>query len=118
MEEKICQNCTLYLLDPLWIRLEYAYDIEKLEKVQLSAARIVTGFPMLASRESLYAKTGWQTWQNRRYAAKMITMFKIYNGCAPPYLNDITPDKHENISRYNTRNKNKYFIPRCRLEFF
>ena len=31
-----------------------AQDIEKLEKVQLSAARIVTGLPIFASRESLY----------------------------------------------------------------
>ena len=44
-----------------------AHDIEKLEKVQLSAARIVTGLPIFTFRESLY--TGWDTLQNRRYAA-------------------------------------------------
>ena len=55
--------------------------------------------------------------QNRPYTAKMVTMFKIHNG-APSYLNDIIPDKHENISSYNTRNKHNYFIPRCRLELF
>ena len=75
-----------------------AYDIEKLEKVQLSAARIATGLLIFASRESIYTETGWQTLQNRRYAAKMITMFKIYNDYVPPYLNDIIPDKHENVS--------------------
>ena len=63
-----------------------AHDIDKLEKVQLSAARILTGLPIFASRESIYTETGWQTLQNRRYAAKMITMFKIYNGYAPPFL--------------------------------
>ena len=56
----------------------YARDIEKIEKVQLSAARIVTGLPIFTSRESLYI--GQQTEQNRRYAAKMITMFKIPDG--------------------------------------
>ena len=30
----------------------------------------------------------------------------------------IIPDKHENISSNNTRNKHNYFIPRCRLELF
>ena len=95
-----------------------AHDIEKLEKVQLSAARIFTGLPIFTSRESLYTETGWQTLQNRRYIAKMVTMFKIHNGGAPSYLNNIIPDKHENISRYNTRNKHNYFIPRCRLELF
>ena len=95
-----------------------ARDIEKLEKVQLSAARIVTGLPIFTSRESLYTETGWQTLQNRRYIAKMVAMFKIHNGGATSYLNDIIPDKHENISRYNTRNKHNNFIPRCRLKLF
>ena len=32
----------------------YARDIEQIEKVQLSAAGIVTGPPIFTSRESLY----------------------------------------------------------------
>ena len=42
-----------------------AHDTEKLEKVLLSAARIVTGLPIFASKESLYTETGWQTLQNK-----------------------------------------------------
>ena len=53
----------------------------------MQLARIVTGLPIFASSESLDTETVWQTLQNRRYAAKMITVFKIYNGCVPPYLN-------------------------------
>ena len=49
--------------------------------------------------------TGLQTLHIRRYAAKMVIMFKIHYGGAPPYLNDIIPDYHENTSNYNTRNK-------------
>ena len=45
----------------------------------------VTGLPIFASRESLYTEKGWQTLQNRHYAAKMLAMFNIYNGYAPPY---------------------------------
>ena len=48
-------------------------------------------FSIFASRGSLYTETGWQTLQNKRYAAKMITMFKIHISCAPPYLYDIIP---------------------------
>ena len=33
---------------------------DKLEKVQLEAARLVTGLPLFASRESLYFETGWE----------------------------------------------------------
>ena len=73
-----------------------AHDIEKLKKYSY-----VTGLPIFTSRESFYTETGWQTLQNRSYIAKMVTMFKIHNGGAPSYLNDIITDKHENISSYN-----------------
>ena len=48
----------------------------------------------------------------------MVTIFRIHNGGAPSYLNYIIPDKHKNVSSYNTRHKHDYFIPRCRLELF
>ena len=48
----------------------------------------------------------------------MITIFKIHNGGAPLYLNDIIPDKYEKESSYNTRNKRNNFIPRSRLDLF
>ena len=57
----------------------FARDIQKDWK---STGRIVTGLPpIFTSRESLYL--GWQTLQNRRYAAEMVTMFKIHDGSAP-----------------------------------
>jgi len=37
------------------------YDADLLEKMQLEAARIVTGLPSYVSRESLYLETGWKT---------------------------------------------------------
>ena len=93
-------------------------DTEKLEKVQLTAARIVTGLPIFASKESLYFETGWETLKTRRYVAKMITMFKINTRNVPDYLRDIVPKKHENVSKYNTRNKDQFIVPRCNLELF
>lgn len=50
----------------------------------------------------------------------MSTMFKIHKGTVPEYLNtcNIVPNKHENVSKYNTRNKEQFIIPRCRLELF
>ena len=41
-------------------------DTDKLEKVQLNAVRIVTGLPILASKESLYFETGWEPLCKRR----------------------------------------------------
>ena len=34
-------------------------DTQKLECLQLEAARIVTGLPIYSSAESLYFETGW-----------------------------------------------------------
>lgn len=94
------------------------YDAEKLEKVQLTAARIVTGLPIFVSRDALYSETGWETLKHRRYIAKMTTLYKIHTGRAPEYLKDIVPNKREHVSTYNTRNKQDFIVPRCRLELF
>jgi hypothetical protein len=62
---------TLSLLYTTFITpsLEYASEVwdgcsnkdsEKLQKLQLAAARIVTGLTSLASRDSLYFETGWE----------------------------------------------------------
>jgi hypothetical protein len=36
-------------------------DADKLELLQFEAARIITGLPKFASKESLYFETGWET---------------------------------------------------------
>ena len=41
-------------------------DANRLEQVQLNAARIVTGLPVFASLDSLYYETGWETLSQRR----------------------------------------------------
>jgi hypothetical protein len=43
----------------------------KLEKLQLDAARIVTGLPIFTKWEYLYAETGWETLSERRYRRKL-----------------------------------------------
>lgn len=40
-------------------------------------------------------------------------MFKIHTGVVPEYLREIVQNKRGNISKYNTRNKRQYDIPRC-----
>ena len=63
-------------------------EIEKLEKIQLEAARIVTGLTKFASRESLYFETGWETLANRRKSRKLITFYKMHHKLCPQYLYD------------------------------
>ena len=60
-------------------------EVEKLEKVQLCAARIVTGLPN-SVKKSLYLETGWQPLSDGRKLSKLTTMHKIHNSCVTNYF--------------------------------
>ena len=53
----------------------FEYDSEKIEKIQLEAARIVTGLTKFSSLEALYFETGWETLADRRRQRKLTTFF-------------------------------------------
>lgn len=120
---------SLSLLYTSFIRpqLEYASDVwggctftdsERLEQIQLIAARIVTGLPIFASRDSLYFETGWETLDSRRKMSRLKTMYKIDRNLLPNYVMDIFPNKRVNASNYFTRNAQNYSIPKCRLQLY
>jgi hypothetical protein len=46
-------------------------DADKLEQLQFEAARIITGLPKFASKESLYFETGWETLSCRQRRRKL-----------------------------------------------
>ena len=52
-------------------------DGDKLQKVQFEAARIVTGMPLFASRDSLYFETGWEKLKDRQNRRKLTLFHKI-----------------------------------------
>ena len=52
-------------------------DYDSLEKIQLAAARIVTGAMIGTSTSKLYEEVGWQTLAKRREKAKLVQMYKI-----------------------------------------
>ena len=64
-------------------------DTNRLEQIQLNAARMVTGLPFFASSRSLYFETGWENLADRRQIRKLTLMYKIVNGDAPSYLIDL-----------------------------
>lgn len=78
-------------------------EIEKLEKVQLHAVRTFTGLPILASRESLYFETKWESLARRREIPKLPIMYKIHYNLVPQYLNDIANIYRKDTSRYIAR---------------
>ena len=63
---------------------------KKLEKVQLQAARIVTGVPTqpLVVLSKLY---GWQTLAERRDIYCLYLFYKIVNVLTPSYLSELVP---------------------------
>jgi hypothetical protein len=78
--------------------LEYASEVwdncgqinsDRLEKVQLEAARIVTGLPSFASIHSIYIETGWEKLKTRREVRKLVLFYKIVNGQVPDYLTEL-----------------------------
>ena len=58
---EVWDNCTLA-------------DSERLEKIQLEAARIVTGLTSYASILSIYKETGWDKLSVRREKRKLIIL--------------------------------------------
>ena len=86
-------------------------DTNRLEQIQLNAARIVTGIQIFASLCSLYFETGWENLADRRQIRKLTLMYTIVNGDAPSYLIDLLPNSVNNITAYILRNSNDFEIP-------
>ena len=55
------------------------FDLD-VKKVQLYAARIVTGLLIITLRTSLYFETGWEPLVNSRDRFKLSKMYKISEG--------------------------------------
>ena len=69
-------------------------DCDRLGKIiQLIAARIVSGLPIFASRESLYFEKGWNPLSTKIKISRLKTMFKIDRNLLPDYITNIFPKK-------------------------
>ena len=89
-----------------------------LERVQLSAARAVTGGMWGTPSHQLYAETGWETLKQRREKRKLLIMFKIMNKEVPSYLSDDIAEEVESRNNYNTRFKENITHFRARTTMF
>ena len=98
----------------VWDNCGIGYS-DKLEKLQLDAARIVTGLPIFTKSEYLYAETGWETLSERRYRRKLQFFFNIKCGMAPEYLRHQVPPTIQSTTIYPLRNGDHLIVPFCRL---
>ena len=58
-------------------------DNDRLEKLQLEAARIAPGLTAFSSRDSVYKETGWEKISSRLERKKLCLMYNMYHGHAP-----------------------------------
>ena len=77
------------------------YETNAIERIQIEAARIVTGATRLVSLDMLSKKTGLESLRDRRYKHKMCQFYKMINDLLPTYLTSLVPSTVENTSAYN-----------------
>lgn len=98
----------------VWDNIGVGY-VNKLEQLQLQAARIVTGLPIFTSSRIIYEELGWETLAERRERRKIQMFYNIQNNNVPEYLSNLIPQKIQSMTVYPLRNGNDIIIPFCRL---
>ena len=74
------------------------------------AARVITRSSYEVSSASLLSELGWNVLIKDRVKHKATLMYKVYNGCAPQYLQQLFAPRY---SEYNLRNSlNKLCVPK------
>ena len=102
--------------------------MEKLESVQYSAARAITGAWKGTSRKKLLEELGWETLDLRRWSRRLVLFYKIVNNITPAYTRDPIPHLHELPYSFRARaaigqiyaRTDKYkstFYPHCLAEW-
>ena len=82
------------------------YYFTTIEKLQISAARIVTGTNTYASKQLLYHDTGWERLSTRRENQRLCLFFKIVNELFPPHMCKLLDMYLINNQRYEFRSPN------------
>lgn len=75
------------------------------KKVQLWSAQIITCFPILAFKGSLFLETGLVLLLSSRSAAKLVIMYKAHNNEVSQYLKEaISSNTYTSTYMHNLRN--------------
>ena len=84
----------------------HCYYVNKMEKLQISAARIITGTNNYSSKHLSYHDTGWELLSSRREKQRLILFYNILNGIAPSHLCNLFEIYLVNNQRYDLRSTN------------
>ncbi len=77
---------------------------QRIEAIQLDAARTCTGALLSTNRKSILEELGWNMLADRRKNHKLILYYKMINGLTPQYLQSLVPPRVADISNYSLRN--------------
>ena len=89
--------------------------LDKIQKLQNRAARIVTQSNYYTSASSLVEELGWDKVSRRWKKQKAILMFTTLNNSAPEYLRNLFTDRN---THYSLRNADgKLNLPRPRTDY-
>ena len=83
------------------------YELNALEKIQVEAARIVTGTTKLISVKLLYQEIGWEPLTQKRAKHKLHMFYKMSNDLSSAYLSSVVPSSFENTV-YSLRDSQKH----------
>jgi hypothetical protein len=105
--------------DEVWdVPADNRHTLKVLDKVQKEAAKIVTGATALCTTEELNREAGWQPLAERRSLHRANMMYKVNNGLAPTYLQDLIPNQVQSRTRYQLRNAADLDVPLARLSTY
>ena len=95
------------------------YELNALEKIQIEAARIVTGTTKLISVNLLYQEIGLEPLTQRRTKHKLHMFYKMSNDLSPAYLSSPVPSSFGNTAAYSLRDSQNIrpVLPRTQLYY-
>jgi hypothetical protein len=77
---------------------------QKIDSLQLDAARTCTGALLSTNRNSIMHELGWNSLSDRRKNHKLNLYYKMVNGLTPSYLQELLPRRVAEVSNYPLRN--------------
>ena len=90
--------------DVVWDNITQAEE-EDLERIQIEAARIITGATRLVSFHNLYKESALEPLKSRRRQHKLVHFYKMLKcPTAPSYLSSLIPQSVGNVATYGLRN--------------
>jgi hypothetical protein len=103
--------------DIVWdITKENDHTLDPIEKTNANAARLICGATAHCSTAKLYDENKWEFMKDRRKNHRITMFYKMVYQLTPPLLFNLLPQRVENRTHHNLRNKGNIDTPRTRID--